>query len=73
MNKVKGGVQMEEIKFSSDELQLLIDNTRYSIAKDARKLINLEEETQPTSYRITKERSTRNSELLIKLFKIKNS
>ena len=39
MNQVKGGVQMEEIKFSSDELQLLIDNTRYSIAKDARKLI----------------------------------
>ena len=73
MNKVKGGVQMEEIKFSSDELQLLIDNTSYSIAKDARKLINLEEETQPTSYRITKERSKRNSELLIKLFKIKNS
>lgn len=73
MNKVKGGVQMEEIKFSSDELQLLIDNTRYSIAKDARKLINLEEEIQPTSYRITKERSKRNSELLIKLFKIKNS
>lgn len=73
MNEVKGGVQMEEINFSSDELQLLIDNTRYSIAKDARKLINLEEETQPTSYRITKERSKRNSELLIKLFKIKNS
>ena len=64
---------MEEIKLYSDELQLLIDNTRYSIAKDARKLINLEEETQPTSYRIKKERSKRKSELLIKIFKIKNS
>ena len=73
MNKVKGGVQMEEIKFSSDELQLLIDNTRYSIAKDARKLINLEEETQTTRYMIKKERNKRNTELLINLFKIKNS
>ena len=64
---------MEEIKFSSDELQLLIDNTRYSIAKDARKLINIEEETQPKNNRIKKERSKRNAEVLIKLFKIKNS
>ena len=55
MNKVKGGVQMEEIKFSSDELQLLIDNTRYSIAKDARKLINLEEETRTYLTRPQKE------------------
>lgn len=63
---------LDEI-ISSDELQLLIDNTRYSIAKDARKLINIDADKEPINYRITRDRSKRNSNLLSKLFKIKNN
>ena len=62
---------MIEITLTDEEFQLLIDNTRYSIAKDSRKIIKLNEEIEKTTYRLTKDRCRKNSDLLNKLFSLK--
>ena len=64
---------MINIDLTEDEFQLLIDNTRFSIAKDSRRLIKIDEEIEKTAYSITKNRSKKNSALLSKLFNIKNN
>ena len=64
---------MINIDLTEDEFQLLIDNTRFSIAKDSRRLIKIDEEIEKTTYSITKNRSKKNSALLSKLFNIKNN
>lgn len=64
---------MVNIDLTEDEFQLLIDNTRFSIAKDSRRLIKIDEEIEKTTYSITKNRSKKNSALLSKLFNIKNN
>ncbi len=64
---------MINIVLTEDEFQLLIDNTRFSIAKDSRRLIKIDEEIEKTTYSITKNRSKKNSALLSKLFSIKNN
>lgn len=64
---------MINIVLTEDEFQLLIDNTRFSIAKDSRRLIKIDEEIEKTTYSITKNRSKKNSALLSKLFDIKNN
>ena len=64
---------MINIVLTEDEFQLLIDNTRFSIAKDSRRLIKIDEEIEKTAYSITKNRSKKNSALLSKLFNIKNN